>query len=119
VVAKSATRQTKLIAATCHDANLSWAVYKTKAADSQWPSAAKQTHQELLEFFGHQRGLGLALANDLTVPFPTPQKRQPFEVPLEARGKQGKQVCPSASLGTSRTPRKHPLAALSDVIFIA
>src|SRR6266478_3079856 len=39
----------------------------------------------------------LALASDLTVPFPTPQKRQ--------------QVC--------RTPRKHPVAALSDVAFRA
>src|SRR5579864_4138513 len=50
---------------------------------------------------------------------PTPQQRQPFEDPLEARGKQGKQVCPSASLGTSRTPGKDPLAALSDAGFRA
>jgi len=47
---------------------------------------------------------GLALANDLTVAFPTPQRRQPFE-------DQGKQVC--------RTPRKHALATLSDVVFRA
>ena len=66
-------------------------------------SAAKRNKNKNYSNFSVINGnCGLALANDLTVPFPTPQKRQPFEA-------QDKQVC--------RTPGKDPLAAVSDVGF--
>jgi hypothetical protein len=79
-----------------------WPVKKIAPDDSVTPDFAKKRRarhdaprkrysRQLYSNFSVISGnCNFALASDLTVPFPTPQKRQPFEAPVEARGKQGK-----------------------------